>query len=117
MSLFSRPTVPTVSVQEARAAIDAGALLLDVREDDEWAAGHAPEAVHVSMGRLHPDHPQLQGVGKVVVICRSGNRSGRVTEALRGIGIEAFNMAGGMQAWQAAGEPVVRTDGRPGAVI
>lgn len=82
-----------------------GAVLLDVREPDEWASGHAPGAVHVPMGRLTPDN--LPDGRPVYVICRSGNRSCRVAEVLTASGIDARNVSGGMIAWSGAGLPVV----------
>jgi rhodanese-related sulfurtransferase len=102
-----------VTPREASAPAD-GAVLLDVREDDEWATGHAPGAVHLALSRLHPD--RLPPAETYLVICRSGNRSGRVVAALTTAGIQARNVAGGMLAWAADGLPVIRTDGRPGAV-
>jgi rhodanese-related sulfurtransferase len=93
----------------------AGQVLLDVREDDEWEAGHAPGAVHLALSRLHPD--RLPAADTYLVICRSGNRSGRVAAALANAGLDARNVAGGMNAWAADGLPVVRSDGRPGTVI
>jgi rhodanese-related sulfurtransferase len=94
-----------------------GAVLLDVREDDEWAAGHMPGAVHVRMGLLRADHPALKHGHTIVCICRSGNRSRRVTDALRHAGFDAKNMTGGMFAWASAGFPVVNQSGEPGTVI
>lgn len=106
--------VPDVSVAEA-GDLPEGAVLLDVREDDEWAAGHAPTATHVPLSRLHPD--ALPEGRPLLCICRSGNRSGRVVAALRTRGIDARNVAGGMGAWANAGLPVIRSDGRPGTVL
>jgi rhodanese-related sulfurtransferase len=92
------------------ADVPEGAALLDVREDDEWAAGHAPAAVHVPIGQVVarldeiatavPDRP-------VHVICRSGGRSAQVTAYLRQAGWDAVNVNGGMRAWAAAGRPMV----------
>ncbi|HSL56329.1 MAG TPA: rhodanese-like domain-containing protein [Acidimicrobiales bacterium] len=112
---FGQP-VPAIDVAAARGR-DGGAVLLDVREDDEWAAGHAPDARHVPMSRLGDHAAELPRDTEIVVICRSGNRSAAVTEALVGAGFTAVNMAGGMQAWAAAGYPVVTDAGAPGAVI
>jgi rhodanese-related sulfurtransferase len=81
------------------------AVLLDVREDDEWQAGHAPDAVHIPMRQLTPD--SLPTGRTVYCICRSGNRSGRVVELLVASRIDAYNVDGGMVAWQRAGLPVV----------
>lgn len=112
--MFGRTTHPETTPVDAHDRLD-GVVLLDVREDDEWAAGHAPDATHVPMSRLTPD--AIPADTTVLCICRSGGRSGRVTEALRNRGIDAVNVAGGMNAWAAAGLPVVRADGRPGTVI
>ncbi|HEX9258030.1 MAG TPA: rhodanese-like domain-containing protein [Acidimicrobiales bacterium] len=104
-----------ISVEEARA-LD-GAVLLDVREITEWTAGHAPDAVHVPMYELTPDHPALAAGSPIVCICRSGNRSRTVTDALVRVGLDARNMAGGMKAWSSAGFPVVDSHGNPGQVL
>ena len=55
--------------------LPAGVFLLDVREDDEWTAGHAPEAVHVRLGDLGARLGELPQDRELYVICRSGNRS------------------------------------------
>jgi rhodanese-related sulfurtransferase len=101
----SRPHLPTATLAEA-AERPAGAVLLDVREDDEWAEAHAPDAVHVPMGRLTPDN--LPAGRPVYCICRSGSRSARVVDVLTAAGVDARNVAGGMEAWVAAGLPVAR---------
>jgi rhodanese-related sulfurtransferase len=81
------------------------AVLLDVREDDEWRAGHAPDAVHIPMNQLTSD--TMPAGRPIYCICRSGNRSGRVAELLVASRIDAYNVVGGMVAWQGAGLPVV----------
>jgi rhodanese-related sulfurtransferase len=107
--------VPTCTI----ADVPERAVLLDVRENDEWAAGHAPSAVHVPMGQVlqrldelataFPDCP-------VRVVCRSGGRSARVTAALQQAGWDAVNVDGGMRAWAAAGRPMVaESAGTPGS--
>ena len=89
-------------------------VLLDVREQEEWDAGHAPGARHVPLGEVRTE---LFPVGAAVMcICRSGRRSGDATHRLRAAGIDAVNVAGGMLAWEAADLPVVRDDGRSGTV-
>ena len=106
--------VPTVDVGTANGR--GGAIvLLDVREDDEWAAGHAPGAVHVPLGTLQQD--SVAADATVYCICRSGGRSGKAAEALRGAGIQAHNVVGGMQAWALAGHPIEAGDGTAGSVI
>jgi rhodanese-related sulfurtransferase len=101
--------------EAARLTEHDDAVLLDVREDDEWAAGHATAARHVPLGRLRADSVPD---GKVIVaVCRSGARSDQAAAALRDAGFDARNLAGGMKAWAQAGLPVLRDDGTPGTVI
>jgi rhodanese-related sulfurtransferase len=94
---------------------DSAAVLLDVREDDEWSAGHAPEAVHVRLGELNP--AAITTGRPVVAVCRSGARSRSAAMKLAGAGITVYNLAGGMKAWHGSGRPVVRDDGATGTVI
>ncbi len=98
--------VPAVSVPN----VPDGAVLLDVRENDEWAAGHAPGAVHVPMGQIPQQIDELASTfpdRPVHVVCRSGARSARVTAYLAQAGWDAVNVDGGMRAWAAAGRPMV----------
>jgi rhodanese-related sulfurtransferase/glyoxylase-like metal-dependent hydrolase (beta-lactamase superfamily II) len=96
--------IPTVSVREAFDR-DPSVLLIDVREDTEYADGHAGGAeLHPLSSFLASD---ITATGPVHVICRSGNRSGTATRALRAAGVDAHNVEGGMLAWAATGLPVV----------
>ncbi len=108
--------IPTVDVAEARRRVEAGAILLDVREAVEWETGHADAARWIPMGEIGTRHTELPSESAVVVMCRSGNRSGKVTEALVQAGYDAHNIAGGMQAWAEAGFSVVTDQGGPGTV-
>ena len=92
------------------------AVLLDVREDDEWTAGHAPEARHVPMSQLTGRLDEVPAADPLYVICRSGSRSARVVAFLSQQGVPAVNVAGGMQCWAAAGRPMVaeRAGATPG---
>lgn len=110
-----QPQVPQVDPHEARRLAGEGALLLDVREPAEWAAGHAPDALHVPLGSLDGD--RLPGDRRIVAVCRSGHRSAHAALALRAWGYDAMNLDGGMQAWAAAGLPVVTDAGHPGQVV
>ena len=92
--------------------------ILDVRELDEWDAGHIEGALHLPLaqvmgaaerGRLDPDRP-------VVAVCRVGNRSELATLMLQARGYAAVNLEGGMEAWAAAGLPFSASDGAPGRV-
>lgn len=108
--------IPEVGVDEGHRRVDAGAVLLDVREPAEWQAGHAEGAQWIPMGEVANRRGEIPADRDVVVICRSGARSGRVTEVLVQAGHDAVNLAGGMQAWAAKGLPVVTDDGSPGTV-
>lgn len=106
--------IPTVTA----AAVPADAYLLDVREDDEWAAGHAPTAVHLPMMEIPARMHEVPQDGEVVVVCRVGGRSGQVVAYLRQQGWEnVTNLDGGMNGWAAAGRPVVADDGRAPQII
>lgn len=110
-----RSAIEEVSPQAAANLPEKGAVLLDVREADEWAAGHAPAAVHVPLAGVSEAVGRFAG-REVVTVCRSGARSAKAAETLARAGIEVRNVAGGMTAWAAAGLPVTRDDGTPGAV-
>lgn len=111
---------PASNVPETPAdQVPDDALLLDVREDDEWAAGHADGAIHIPLGEVplrfgelgesSPDRP-------VYVICRSGGRSARAVEWLAEHDVHAVNVGGGTQAWAKAGRSLVSENGQPPAV-
>nr|WP_256989427.1 rhodanese-like domain-containing protein [Rhodococcus sp. 05-2254-6] len=86
------------------------AILLDVREDDEWQAGHAPDAVHIPMGDIPSRAGEVDNQSEVYVVCKAGGRSARVVEYLNRVGYDAVNVDGGMLAWQAAGRPIQSDD-------
>jgi rhodanese-related sulfurtransferase len=91
--------------------LPAGVFLLDVREDDEWAAGHAPEAVHVRLGELSARTEDIPRDQEVYVICRSGARSAYAAQALAGAGWNTVNVADGMTGWAVAGRPMISETG------
>ena len=91
--------------------LPAEVFLLDVREDDEWAAGHAPEAVHIPVGTLNERAVEIPQDRDVYVICRSGARSAYAAQALVGAGWQAVNVADGMTGWAVAGRPMVSETG------
>ena len=81
------------------------ARILDVREDFEVTEGMVPGALHIPMGQLQARLPELAPAVPVIVVCRSGNRSAAVADALNRAGFNADTMAGGMIAWTRAGLP------------
>ncbi|HNQ04663.1 MAG TPA: rhodanese-like domain-containing protein [Thiobacillaceae bacterium] len=108
--LFNRLSgIRQIGPQEAvRLFNQEDALVLDVREQSEWADGHIARARHVPLGQLktrlndlekHKDKP-------IIAVCRSGSRSNHACRTLKKAGFEKlYNLAGGMQAWEQAGLP------------
>lgn len=117
MGLFDRFKVPALSGAEARERVRDGAQLIDVRENGEWNAGHAPQAVHIPTAQVSSRLNRLRKDKDIVVVCRSGNRSRSVTSMLRKQGYEAYTLKGGMRAWQAAEGQVLDRKGRPGRIV
>jgi rhodanese-related sulfurtransferase len=101
--------MPSVNAAE----VASGAYLLDVREQDEWDVGHAPGAHLVPMSELMARMDEVPVDGDVVVVCRSGQRSGQVVNYLIAQGRDNLrNLTGGMLEWVAVGRPIVTDDGR-----
>lgn len=113
--MFGRSKSAEVEVKEAADLQAKGAVLLDVRENDEWFAGHAPCAVHLPLSRVSGAASTFGGK-QVLTVCRSGGRSARAAKWLADAGIDVRNVSGGMSSWQDAGLPVSRDDGSPGTI-
>ncbi len=115
----SAPTGDVIEIgpEEADHLTRGGALLLDVREDDEWAAGHAPAAAHLAMALVPERTADLPTDRTILCLCRMGGRSGSVALHLASAGFDVRNVAGGMQAWMACGLPVVAEGGTAGRVL
>jgi rhodanese-related sulfurtransferase len=105
--MTTSPQIPEVTV----SAVPEDGWILDVREDDEWDAGHVPGATHIPLGQLGQRTAELPSEQTVYVICRSGHRSGQATQALVGAGWNAVNIAGGMRQWAADGRTMVTDSG------
>lgn len=95
----------SITVEELAAR--SGVPLIDVRERDEFAAGHVPGAVNVPLSELGDRLDELPGEA-FDVICHSGGRSGRAAEALEARGYDATNVEGGTSGWIAQGRPVAQ---------
>lgn len=103
----SGPALDTLGA--TRLINDTHAIVLDVREPGEFAAGHLPNARNIPIGELDKRVGDLPAGKPVLVCCASGARSGRAISLLRKAGHEqVFNLAGGVQAWRQAGLPVVK---------
>jgi rhodanese-related sulfurtransferase len=93
--------------------LEDGCYLVDVREDEEWVAGHAPAAVHLPMMDLPARIDEIPADGDVVVVCRSGSRSAQVVAYLVHNGwTNVRNLSDGMVGWAMSGRPMVSEDGR-----
>lgn len=103
--------IPEIDVTELAARRADGAPLIDVREDDEYAASRVPGAHHIPLGEIVERVDEVPADGTVYVICARGGRSAKAVEHYRAQGIDAVNVAGGTLAWIDAGFP---TDADPG---
>lgn len=96
--------------EAAHRAGDGSVLLLDGREEDEWDAGHAPQAVPAPLGALEP--ASAPDDRRVVTVCRSGKRAGEAARLLTGARREVHSLTGGMQS---CGGPACRCTPRRNA--
>ncbi|PFG31773.1 rhodanese-like domain-containing protein [Paramicrobacterium agarici] len=97
-----------IAVTDLAARAQQGtAAIVDVREADEWQAGHVEGAVHIPMSQFMERESELPDAEELHIMCHSGGRSARVTQYLEQRGIDAVNVDGGIAAWQQAGLPIV----------
>lgn len=95
-----------ITVTELAALTDP--VVVDVREQDEYDAGHLPGVVHIPMTEFVARLNEVPEGAPVFVVCAVGGRSQQVVSYLEGRGVEAVNVAGGTVAWQQAGLPLVQ---------
>lgn len=107
-------TLPAIDIADVDVST---ATLIDVREDHEWEAGHIAEAIWIPMSLLPERQHELPTDRPLTIVCRSGNRSGKVTAWLLHNGLDAVNMTGGMLAWAEAGRSMIDDEGAPGTVL
>ena len=103
-------SVSEVTIEELESALQSGARLIDVREPDEYEAGHVPGAVLVPLGTVPEALGRFDSEATTYVICKSGARSYRACEFLVGQGLEAVNVEGGTMAWIISGRGTVAGD-------
>ena len=106
----AKSRVREISIDEVRRKLESGkAKLIDVREDSEWAAGHARGADHMGKGVIERDIEQSvpDRNAELILYCGGGFRSALATDSLQKMGYtNVASMAGGWRGWQAAGGPV-----------
>lgn len=99
-----------ISVTEATVLLNReDGVVLDVRESNEWSAGHIANARHISVAQLGNRLSEMDKFKEkpIIVCCASGNRSSAACNTLRKAGFQkVYNLAGGIGAWTAAGLPV-----------
>ena len=103
-------TISEASVDELESALQAGAVLIDVRQPNEYEAGHVPGAVLVPLASVPETLDAFAPDGPTYVICKSGSRSYRACEFLEEQGLEAINVEGGTMAWIISGRTTVAGD-------
>ncbi|WP_188891252.1 rhodanese-like domain-containing protein [Paenibacillus radicis (ex Gao et al. 2016)] len=93
---------PEITPEEVEALLNEGKQLnlIDVREIDEWESGHIKEASSLPLSELQERVNELEKDADLIIVCRSGNRSGRACEFLQAQGYKVTNMTGGMLQWQ-----------------
>ncbi len=111
----AKANIQEISVAEAEQAIREADVLVDVREADEYAAGHVPGAVHVSRGMLEfkfSANPALQSRDLAVVLyCKTSGRAALASAALHEMGyLNVRSISGGFDAWAASGKPVAKPE-------
>lgn len=106
----SKPGVSEISAKEAKPSVEAAyAQFIDVRTKEEFAEGHAARTRNIPLDELAGKLDLLEKNEPVYLICRSGSRSKKAAELLADNGFkQAITIAGGTEAWQAAGFPMVK---------
>ena len=105
----AKSRVKEISIDDYKKMPREGHLLIDVREDNEWAAGHAAGAVHMGKGIIERDIETKvpDKSATLVLYCGGGFRSALVADALQKMGYtNAISLDGGWRAWNEAGLPV-----------
>jgi rhodanese-related sulfurtransferase len=104
-----RAQVPTIDPSEAALLVMQGTIVIDVRESFEWRSGHICGATHIPLFKLRPE--TFIARREIVTVCRTGRRSAIAVRRLRAGGINARNLAGGMNAWRKAGHTICVDNG------
>jgi rhodanese-related sulfurtransferase len=98
--------MPELSPEDAKSLIDGGAQLVDVRTEDEYAAGRIPGSRHIALPDVQSEAAGLDRERPLVIYCRSGERSGMAADAFAASGWDAHSIEGGLLAWKDAGLPL-----------
>lgn len=110
-SSFDSSSLEVTPEQTQNALVDDSAQLIDVRETYEWDAGRIEGAIHIGLQELGANAAKVDSDRPVIFQCRSGARSMMAAQAFRGVGIDAYSMAGGLQRWFEEKRPMTPEDG------
>ncbi|MBA2240606.1 MAG: rhodanese-like domain-containing protein [Solirubrobacterales bacterium] len=95
-----------LSADRTRELLGQGALLVDVRQDNEWEAGRIPGSIHVEMNELTSRAGEIPRDRPLVFVCRGGSRSAMAAQAFREAGYDAHSLSGGVTAWSDEARPL-----------
>jgi len=98
--------IPEIDVDELARRLDDGAVLIDVRETEEYVEAHVPGALLMPLSELPGRIDDLPEGSPLLIICRSGARSMKAGQLLAGAGHDPINVAGGTMAWMASGRDI-----------
>jgi rhodanese-related sulfurtransferase len=110
-SIFDSNNLEVTPEQTQTALVDDSAQIVDVREPHEWEAGRIDGALHVELNELGASAAKIDTDRPVIFYCLAGSRSAMAAQAFRGVGVDAYSMAGGMQRWQEEQRPIAPEGG------
>ena len=96
------PHIPEIEIDRLPDPLPEEVVVLDVREHDEWRAGHIEGALHIPLAELPGRVDDLSGAQQVLVVCKVGGRSAQAAAFLQACGLDVVNLVGGMRAWDAS---------------
>lgn len=95
-----------VTIDQLEQAIAQGATVIDVREADEFASGHVPNAKHIALNTVPDRISEIPQGEQVWIICQAGGRSMKAANYLEAQGFDVVSVAGGTGSWISAGKLV-----------
>jgi hydroxyacylglutathione hydrolase/adenylyltransferase/sulfurtransferase len=110
-SIFDSDSIEVTPEQTQAALADDSAQVIDVRESYEWEAGRIEGALHIELEHLASNASKIDSDRPVIFHCRLGARSAMAAQAFRGVGIDAYSMAGGLQRWADEGRALTPDGG------
>ena len=108
---------PSVEPENLEDLLQEGYQLIDVREHDEWDAGHHKRASHLPMGEVVENIDNFNNKEKYIFVCRSGARSGKVTNFMISKNVESYNLTGGMKQLKNFTDEIYNLEGNSGQII